>query len=79
MESLKTFSSDAYGMGTPEELMYLVDKYTEKMRELTKNFVDDCIENNIEYLSAYGAMFSWMMQELTMHYCKKYSDDKKAK
>lgn len=55
MEKLVTICSDKYGMETTiDELKPFVSKYTDRLRELAKEFVDECVDKNIEINSAEG-------------------------
>ena len=66
---MKTLSADCLGMGVIEELFPFVDKYHDKVDALAKEFVEDCIEENIDYCSAYGFLLSRLMCQLSVHYC----------
>lgn len=70
MKRLKTLSTDCFGTDTPKELIPLVEKYHNRLDILAKEFVEDCIEENIDYNSAYGFILSRLMCQLTIHYCK---------
>lgn len=70
MKLLKTLSIDALGTTAPEELIPFVEKYHNKLETFTEEFVKDCIEQNIDYCSAYGFVFSRAMSLLTMKYSK---------
>lgn len=70
MKSLKTLSVDEFGTDTPKELIPFVNKYHDKLEIFTKEFVKDCIKENIDYCSAYGFVFSRAMSLLTMGFCK---------
>lgn len=72
---MKTICSDKYGMKVTEELKPFIDKYNDKIRNLTKEFANDCIEKDIEYNSAYGIFLSMVMGELSSSYFQKSIDD----
>ena len=62
---------DALGSKTSDELIPIVEKYHKKLDELTDEFVDDCINENIEYCSAFGFLFSRLDHMLAMKYAKR--------
>jgi len=68
---------DAFGSKTPDELIPIVEKYHKKLDELTDEFVDDCINENIEYCSAFGFLFSRLDHLLAMKYAKRNYEIKK--
>lgn len=70
MKSLKTLSVDELGTDTPKELIPFVKKYHDKLEIFTEEFVKDCINENIDYCSAYGFVFSRAMALSTMKYSK---------
>lgn len=72
---MKTICSDKYGTKVTEELKPFIDKYNDKIRKLTEEFVSDCIEKDIEYNSAYGIFLSMTMGELSSSYFQKSIDD----
>jgi len=79
MDTLKTICSNVYGTETTEEFRPLIRKYHEKVTELTSSFVKECVEQNIEYNSAYGLLLSMVMGELSLSYCHKCLDDMEKK
>lgn len=77
MRHLKTLSVDEFGTNIPEELVPFVRKYHDKLEIFTEEFVKDCIEENIDYCSAYGFVFSRAMGLLTMKYSKALCEKEK--
>lgn len=76
MEQLKTLCADSLGTGISEELKPFVEKYHEKLDVLIKEYVEECLEENIDYCSAYGFILSRTMCLLSLHYCKSGLMDK---
>ena len=75
MDNIKTICSDVYGMETSEEFKDFVNKYESKMDDLAKEFVEDCVDNCIEFESAHGLFLSMAMTELSLMYAKKALKD----
>lgn len=75
-DQLKTLCIDSLGTNVPEDLKPFVLKYHDKLDELTKEFVKDCLSKNVEYCSAYGFIISRIVGLLSFHYCKSSNDKK---
>ena len=71
MDKIKTICADKYGIETTEELKPFANKYLNKIRELANEFVNECVDQDIENSSAYGMFLSMVMGELTMAYGKR--------
>lgn len=75
MEKLKTICSDIYGMETSKEMQDLMDRHSNKIYEVAKDFAEDCVRNNVEYCSAYGIFSTIAMGKLTAAYGKLHSQN----
>lgn len=73
MKQLKTICSDVYGMEDSKEFVEFGKKYAKTMYDVAENFVNDCVEKNIEYCSAKGMFWSLAMAQLTTAYAKVHS------
>lgn len=69
METLKTLCADSLGTGILKELESFVKKYHDKLDVLIKEYVEECVVENIDYCSAYGFILSRAMCLLSLHYC----------
>lgn len=69
MKQLKTLCADSLGTGVPKELEPFIEKYHNKLDTLIKEYVEECLAENIDYCSAYGFILSRAMCLLSLHYC----------
>lgn len=67
---METFSIDSLGTDTPDRVKPLVNKYHNKIQEFAKEFVNDCVAENIEYCSAYGFLLTRFVGAITMEYSR---------
>lgn len=68
MVTLKTICLDKYGSKTNDELKQFIKKYDDKIHKLTKEFVNESVDQNIEHNSAYGMFLSITMGNLSSAY-----------
>lgn len=73
MKQLKTICSDVCGMEDSKEFVEFGKKYEKAMYDVAENFVNDCVEKNIEYCSANGMFWLLAMAQLTTAYAKVHS------
>ena len=57
-------------METSKEMQDLMDRHSNKIYEVVKDFAEDCVKNNAEYCSAYGIFLTIAMGKLTAAYSK---------
>ncbi len=61
---IKTFSQDFFdGATETEESAKMKEKYLKKFHDLSYEFVEDCISNQIESVSQAGFFFAWLWPE----------------
>lgn len=59
--NIKTFSEDCFDGATETlEAIKLKEKYLPKMKKLSEDFMEDCINNHIESISSVGFFFAWL-------------------
>ncbi len=74
-KEIKTICLDKYGSKVNDELKQFYKKYQDKIYELTKEFANECVDQNIEYTSAFGLFLSFMMQGLSCAYFERHGED----
>lgn len=57
-KEVKNLCIDAFGTDAPEDTIHIIENYHERIVDLVDDYVNDCIENNIEYLSSLGFLLS---------------------
>lgn len=58
---IKTFSKDCFdGVTETEESVKMKEKYIKKFHDLSYEFTEDCIKNQIEAVSQVGFFFAWL-------------------
>lgn len=61
---IKTFTKDCFdGATETPETKALKEKYLPKMHSLAREFMEDCIDNQIESVSTVGFFFAWLYPE----------------
>ena len=61
---IKTFSQDCFDGGTEtKESVEMKEKYLKRFYELSRDFVEDCLDKHIESISVVGFFFAWLWPE----------------
>lgn len=61
---IKTFSRDCFDGATETEVaIKMKEKYLKKFHQLSREFVQDCINNQIESISQVGFFYAWLWPE----------------
>lgn len=62
--NIKTFSIDCFdGATETKESIKMKEKYLKKFHQLSREFVQDCINNQVESISQVGFFFAWLWPE----------------
>lgn len=62
--NIKTFTRDCFdGASETDIAVEMKEKYLKKFHELSCEFIEDCIKNQIESMSQTGFFFTWLWPE----------------
>ena len=63
---IKTLTKDCFdGLTETEEYIKLKEKYCQRFYDLSHEFVEDCIQYQVESISQVGFFLGWMYPEFT--------------
>lgn len=79
---IRTFSKDCFdGATETKEAVLMKEKYLKRFHDLSHDFIEDCICNHIESISAAGFFFAWIWPEFveaTIDVCYSHLDRSKG-